>query len=167
MPISMGHSASIPTAFAQNGDATRHAREINHTWKGSTWIIEGDIADFFGNLNHDLIISALAEHIQDGRFLNLVKKLLDAGYMDEWKFNKTFSGVPQGSILSPVLSNILLNKLDRFVETKLLPQYNKGRRRKANQTYRSLINRAHRLRQQAQKEAAKQINQQAHKLPSI
>jgi group II intron reverse transcriptase/maturase len=138
-------------------------REIYHTWKGTTWIIEGDIADCFGSLNHDLIVSALAEHIQDGRFLNLIKKLLDAGYMEEWKFNRTLSGVPQGSILSPVLSNILL----RFVETKLLPQYNKGRKRKANQTYRSLINRAHRLRQQGQKEAAQKIKQQAQKLPSI
>src|SRR6266699_2825358 len=134
-------------------------REIYHTWKGTTWIIEGDIADCFGSLNHELIVSALSEHIQDGRFLNLIKKVLDAGYMEDWKFNRTLSGVPQGSILSPVLSNILLSKLDRFVETKLLPQYNKGRKRKANQTYRSLINRAHRLRQQGQKEAAQKIKQ--------
>ena len=105
-------------------------REIYRTWTGTAWIIEGDIADCFGSLDHDLIISALAEHIQDGRFLNLVKKLLDAGYMDNWKFHKTFSGVPQGSILSPVLSNILLNKLDRFVETELMPQYNTGRKRR-------------------------------------
>jgi len=84
-------------------------------------------------LNHDLILSALAEPIQDGRFLTLVKKLLDAGYMEDWKFKRTLSGVPQGSILSPVLSNILLSKLDRFVETELLPQYNRGGRRKADQ----------------------------------
>ncbi len=142
-------------------------REIYRTWKGTTWIIEGDIADCFGSLNHDLILSALAEHIQDGRFLNLIKKLLDAGYMEEWKLNKTLSGVPQGSILSPVLSNILLNKLDTFVERELLPQYNKGKRRKANQTYRSLINRAHRLRKQGQKEAARKIKQQAQKLSAI
>src|SRR5450755_2089604 len=116
-------------------------REIYHTWKGTTWIIEADIADCFGSLNHDLIISALAEHIQDGRFLHLIKKLLDAGYMEAWKRNKTLSGVPQGSILSPVLSNILLSKLDTFVETELLPQYNKGRKRKANPAYRSLMSR--------------------------
>ena len=142
-------------------------REIYHTWKGTTWIIEGDIADCFGSLNHDLILSALAEHIQDGRFLTLVKKLLDAGYMEDWKFKRTLSGVPQGSILSPVLSNILLSKLDRFVETELLPQYNKGGRRKANQAYRSLMNRAHRLRKNGQKEAAQKIKRQAQKLPAI
>jgi group II intron reverse transcriptase/maturase len=142
-------------------------REIYSTWKGTTWIIEGDIADCFGSLNHDLIYSALAEHIQDGRFLNLIRKLLDAGYLEDWKFNKTLSGVPQGSIVSPVLSNILLSKLDRFVETELLPQHNKGSRRKANQAYRSLMNHAHRLRKNGQKEAAQKIKQQAQKLPAI
>jgi len=142
-------------------------REIYHTWKGTTWIIEGDIADCFGSLNHDLILSALAEPIQDGRFLNLIKRLLDAGYMEDWTFNKTLSGVPQGSILSPVLSNILLSKLDRFVETDLLPQYNKGSRRKTNQAYRSLMNRAHRLRKNGRKEAAQKSKRQAQKLPAI
>src|SRR5438128_7268044 len=73
-------------------------REIYRTWTGTAWIIEGDIADCFGSLDHNLIISALAEHIQDGRFLNLVKQLLDAGYMDNWTFNQTLSGVPQGSL---------------------------------------------------------------------
>ena len=73
-------------------------REIYRTWTGTAWIIEGDIADCFGSLAHNLIISALAEHIQDGRFLNLVRKLLDAGYMDNWTFNKTLSGVPQGGL---------------------------------------------------------------------
>jgi group II intron reverse transcriptase/maturase len=141
-------------------------RDIYHTWKGCTWIIEGDIADCFGSLDHDLIISALAEHIQDGRFLNLVKKLLDAGYMEDWKLNKTLSGVPQGSILSPVLSNILLSKLDRFVETELMPKYNKGKKRKANPVYQSLIRRAYSLRKKGQTEAAQKIKQQAQKLPS-
>ncbi len=141
--------------------------EIYHTWKGTTWIIEGDIADCFGSLNHDLVVAALAEHIQDGRFLNLAKKLLDAGYLEDWKFNKTLSGVPQGSILSPILSNILLSKLDRFVENELMPQYNKGEKRKTNQAYKSLMNRAQRLRRKGQKEAAQKIKQQAQKLPSI
>ena len=69
--------------------------------------------------------------------------------------------------MSPVLSNILLSKLDRFVETELLPQHNKGSRRKANQAYRSLMNHAHRLRKNGQKEAAQKIKQQAQKLPAI
>src|SRR2546425_13316309 len=139
-------------------------REIYTTWKGTTWIIEGDIADCFGSLNHDLIYSALAEHIQDGRFLNLIRKLLDAGYREEWKFNKTLSGVPQGSILSPVLSNILLSKLDRFVETTLIPRYTKGERRKPNKEYERLKVQARRFRQKGQKEAARKLKQQAQQL---
>src|SRR6266568_9473538 len=79
----------------------------------------------------------------------------------------TFSGVPQGSVLSPILSNILLTKLDRFVETELIPQYNRGKRKKQNQEYNRLIFRARRLHRQGQKEAAHKIKQQAQKLPSI
>jgi group II intron reverse transcriptase/maturase len=142
-------------------------REIYRIWQGTVWIIEGDIADCFGSLNHDLIISALAEHIQDGRFLNLVKKLLDAGYMENWKWNTTLSGVPQGSILSPVLSNILLSKLDRFVETELIPEYTRGKKRRPNQEYNRLIDRARKLHRRGQKEAAHKVKQQAQKLPSI
>jgi retron-type reverse transcriptase len=69
----------------------------------------------------------LSEKIHDGRFLHLMKKLLDAGYLEDWKFNRTLSGVPQGSIVSPILSNILLDKLDTFVETVLIPQYTRGK----------------------------------------
>jgi group II intron reverse transcriptase/maturase len=141
-------------------------REIYHTWKGTTWLIEGDIADCFGSLDHQMILSTLREHIEDERFLNLVKKLLDAGYLEEWKFNQTLSGVPQGSILSPVLSNILLDKLDKFVETTLIPQYNRGRKKKPNQAYNDLLNQARRLRRKGQMEAAQKIKQQAQKLPS-
>src|SRR6266702_4721166 len=142
-------------------------RDIYHTWKGTVWIIEADIADCFGSLDHELILSTLGEHIQDGRFLGLVKKLLDAGYLEDWKLNKTLSGVPQGSILSPVLSNILLSKLDRFVETTLIPQYTRGRRRKPNKAYERLKVQARRCRQKGQMEAARKLKQQAQQLPSI
>src|SRR6266581_5188027 len=166
--------AYLDGTFSEHSHGFREGRgchtalqEIYRTWKGCAWIIEGDIADCFGSLDHDLIISALAEHIQDGRFLGLVKKLLDAGYMEEWKLNKTLSGVPQGSILSPVLSNILLHKLDRFVETTLIPRYTKGERRKPNKEYERLKVQARRFRQKGQKEAARKLKQQAQQLPSI
>ncbi len=73
-------------------------REIYYAWKGVTWIIEGDISDCFGSLSHELLISALSENIHDGRFLALLKKLLDAGYLEDWSYHQTLSGVPQGSI---------------------------------------------------------------------
>jgi len=77
------------------GDALR---EIYHTWKGCAWIIEGDISDCFGTLSHDLLISLLSEKIHDGRFIRLMKQLLDAGYLEDWRFNQTLSGVPQGGL---------------------------------------------------------------------
>jgi len=120
-------------------------REIYHTWKGCAWIIEGDISDCFGSLSHDLLISTLSEKIHDGRFLHLMKKLLDAGYVEDWKYHRTLSGVPQGSIVSPILSNILLTKLDTFVETVLIPQYTRGEKRKLNQKYVKLHKQMHKL----------------------
>jgi Reverse transcriptase (RNA-dependent DNA polymerase) len=64
-------------------------RDIYHNWKGCAWIIEGDISDGFGSLSHDLLISVLSEKIHDGRFIRLMKQLLDAGYLEDWKFNRT------------------------------------------------------------------------------
>jgi len=141
-------------------------QDIYHNWGGTTWIIEGDIADCFGSLSHELLISALSEKIQDGRFLHLMRKLLDAGYLEDWKFNQTLSGVPQGSIVSPVLSNILLDKLDQFVETVLIPQYTKGVKRRLNKQYQRLMSRAQRRFKNGQEEAAQRLRKQAQRLPA-
>src|SRR5881227_3508903 len=142
-------------------------QDIYHTWGGTTWLIEGDIADCFGTLSHELLIATLSENIHDGRFLHLMKKLLDAGYLEDWKFHQTLSGVPQGSIVSPILSNILLDKLDKYVETTLIPQYTRGRKRKLNQEYTKLHRQMYKLFKKGQKEAALKIRKRLQKLPSI
>src|SRR5947209_16330760 len=95
-----------------------------------------------------------------------MRKLLDAGYLEDWQFNQTLSGVPQGSIVSPVLSNILLDKLDRFVETVLIPRYTKGVKRKLNKEYIRLMSRAQRRFKNGQKEAAQRLRRQAQQLPA-
>src|SRR5437588_3622971 len=118
-------------------------REIYYSWHGTTWFIEGDISQCFDKLDHELLLKTLEENIQDGRFTNLMRELLDAGYMEDWTFNQTLSGVPQGGIVSPILSNILLDKLDKYVETFLIPKYTKGDTRRANVEYRRLIQKAH------------------------
>ena len=141
-------------------------REIYQTWKGVAWLIEGDISDCFNRFDHELLSKALSERIQDGRFLRLIRRILNAGYLEKWQFNRTLSGVPQGSIVSPILSNILLDKLDQFVEHVLIPQYTKGDKRRVNKAYEQLISRAHYCFKKGQKEAAQQIRRQAQHLPS-
>jgi group II intron reverse transcriptase/maturase len=142
-------------------------REIYYGWSGTTWFLEGDISGCFNNLDHELIVSTLSKHIHDGRFINLIRQLLNAGYLEEWKFNRTLSGVPQGSVVSPVLSNILLDKLDKFVETILIPKYTKGEKRKRNIVYRELMGQAEKHHRKGEKREAAMYRKQAQKLPSV
>ena len=114
-------------------------REIYDNWRGTTWFIEGDISQCFDKLSHELLLSAIGENFHDGRFINLLRELFEAGYMEDWTFNQTLSGVPQGGIVSPILSNILLDKLDKWVETELIPRYTKGVKRRMNQEYQHLM----------------------------
>nr|WP_241390764.1 reverse transcriptase/maturase family protein [Serratia proteamaculans]ULG15714.1 reverse transcriptase [Serratia proteamaculans] len=108
---------------------------IVKTWTASTWFIEGDIKGCFDNIDHKVLLMILRGKIKDNRFIRLIERLLHAGYMDEWKYHKTWSGTPQGGVLSPLLSNIYLNELDRYVEQVLLPKYNKGKARARNREY--------------------------------
>ena len=77
----------------------------------------------------------LAEKIHDQRFLRLIRHMLKAGYLEDWEYHDTLSGVPQGGVVSPVLSNIYLDKLDEFVERELIPQYTRGDSRARNPEY--------------------------------
>ena len=111
-------------------------REIGNTWTGTAWFIEGDISDCFGSFDHEILLRILAEKIQDNRFLRLIRNMLQAGYLEDWEYRDTLSGVPQGGMVSPVLSNIYLHKLDKFVEQELIPQYTRGALRAVNPDYR-------------------------------
>src|SRR4030095_10682096 len=111
-------------------------REVANTWKGTAWFIEGDIAQCFDVFDHSIMVKILGEKIHDNRFLRMIRNMLKAGYLEDWKFNATLSGVPQGGVVSPILSNIYLSKLDTFVETVLQPQYTRGVLRAPNPEYR-------------------------------
>ena len=141
-------------------------REIHHQWKGTSWFIEGDISQCFDKLSHELLAESLGEQIHDGRFINLVRELFDMGYMENWTYNQTLSGVPQGGIVSPVLANILLNKLDQFVETVLIPKYTKGAKRKLNREYGYLMKHSRRQRQRGNVKEAEELRKQAQTLPT-
>jgi group II intron reverse transcriptase/maturase len=142
-------------------------REIYYQWTGTVWLIEGDIAQCFDKLSHEKLIEILREYIHDERFIRLMQELLEAGYMEEWTFNQTLSGVPQGGIVSPLLANILLNELDRFVETVLIPQYTKGARRVNNPEYSNLMALSWRHRKKGNVEKAEELRNQAQTLPSM
>ena len=112
--------------------------EVAKTWTATTWFIEADIADCFGSLDHEVMLGILAERIQDNRFLALIKQMLQAGYLEDWVFGSTLSGAPQGGVLSPLLSNIYLDRLDRFVEETLIPENTRGSVRTHNPAYHRL-----------------------------
>ena len=142
-------------------------REVHQRWAGTIWFIEGDISQCFDRLNHELLLSTLSEHIHDERFIRLLRDLFNAGYMEDWTYNETLSGVPQGGIVSPILSNILLDRLDKFVENVLIPQYTRGTKRRINPEYDKLRNRSWYHRQRGNTEKAEELRNQFQKLPSV
>src|SRR4051794_7276073 len=141
-------------------------REIANTWTGTTWFIEADIADCFGTLDHDLMVKILSGKIHDNRFLRLVRNMLTAGYLEDWTWGTTLSGAPQGGVASPVLSSIYLHKLDRFVETELIPEYTRGRRRTRNPAYLDLQNQLAKARRRGDRDTARALRRRMLSLPS-
>lgn len=109
-------------------------KQIDRTWNGTKWIVDMDIRGFFDNMNCDKLINLLQKKIEDTRFLKLIKDLLQAGYLEDWKFHGTYSGTPQGGICSPILSNIYLHELDRFMQQRM-ERFNRGEKRRPNPRY--------------------------------
>lgn len=123
--------------FRPNKSCHTALAEIKCNFMGSKWFIEGDIHAFFDNINHHILIKLLRKKIDDERFIRLIWKFLRAGYAEEWVFHKTYSGCPQGGIVSPILSNIYLNELDKYMEG-YKTKFDKGKARKKNPEYKKL-----------------------------
>ena len=141
-------------------------REINNTWTGTAWFVEGDISDCFGSLDHEILLGILAEKIRDNRFLRLIRNMLKAGYLEDWTYRDTLSGVPQGGTVSPILSNVYLDKLDKFVEQELIPQYTRGATRAANPAYRQADALLRRARRRGDRAEARRLFLEMRALPS-
>jgi len=101
-------------------------------WAGTSWFVEFDIKGYFDNIDHEILVRMLEEKIDDRRFIKLVKLLLTAGYCEDWKFNKTYSGTPQGGVISPLFANIYLHKLDMFLQ-KWKERYEFGKVKKGKE----------------------------------
>ena len=140
-------------------------RQVADTWSGTTWFIEADISDCFGSFDHEIMVRILSEKIHDGRFLRLIRNMLTAGYLEDWTWNATLSGAPQGGTVSPVLSNIYLHKLDEFVETVLIPKYTQGVTRKRNPAYIRVKNGLAYARKCGRRAKARQLRGQLRRLP--
>jgi group II intron reverse transcriptase/maturase len=141
-------------------------REVAHTWTGTTWFIESDIAQCFDQLDHTVMLGILGEKIHDNRFLRLLRNMLQAGYLEDWEYNATHSGAPQGGVACPILSNIYLDRLDTFVETVLIPQYTRGEHRKRNPTYVEVTKALQRARHRGDRATARQLRKQQRSLSS-
>ncbi|HFI0239762.1 TPA: reverse transcriptase domain-containing protein [Streptococcus suis] len=137
------------------------------TWKGTRWFIEGDISSYFDTIDHDVLITMLSGQIQDGRFIRLIKNMLEAGYLDDWKFHKTISGTPQGGVISPLLANIYLHQFDKWVGEELIPQYTRGKKQKANSAYNRLSRRIKCYQDKGDYKKAHQLIVERRNLPSV
>lgn len=142
-----GHSPH--TALTQIGDQ----------WHGIKWLVDMDIRDYFTTINHDLLMSFLAKKIEDKRFLCLIQAMLDAGYLEEWSYHATYSGVPQGSIVSPVLANVYLHELDLFMKN-VKKDFNRGKSRRKNLPYKRYCGKIERLRKKGDRLKGKEGKEQ-------
>src|SRR5262245_46164224 len=111
------------------------------------------------------MVRILAEKIHDNRFLRLIANMLKAGYLEDWQYHETLSGCPQGGVVSPVLSNIYLDRLDKFVETVLIPEYTRGTVRAASPAYQQIANAIRRARYRGDRAAARELRKQQRRMP--
>jgi group II intron reverse transcriptase/maturase len=114
--------------------------QIQKKWHGVKWFIKADIQGCFNNLDHTLILELMGRDMPDQYFLKLFKDMLKAGYVEDWHYHHTYSGVPQGGIVSPIVSNIVLNELDQYIEHILIPNYTRGQKRQSNPHYNQIRN---------------------------
>lgn len=117
--------AKTSHGFRPNHSCHTALNQVQVCFTGVKWFVEGDIKGFFDNIDHEVMVGILAERIKDERFLRLIRKFLKAGYLEEWQYHNTYSGTPQGGIISPILANIYLDKLDRYME-ELKMRFDKG-----------------------------------------
>ena len=114
--------------------------KLKYQFGGVRWFVEGDIKGCFDNINHDALVGFIGSKVKDARIVKLVYKFLKAGYLEDWVYHKTYSGTPQGGILSPLLANIYLHELDKFV-MQLKDEFDTPEKGKITPEYRELHNR--------------------------
>ncbi len=124
--------------FRPNKSCHTALRMIQNRFTRCKWFVEGDIKGFFDNIDHNVMIGILHKRIKDERFLRLIRKFLNAGYMEDNQLHQSYSGTPQGGgIISPILANIYLDQFDKYmVEYK--KRFDRGNKRAVNVEYHKL-----------------------------
>lgn len=140
--------------------------QIKKEFKGANWIIEGDITKCFDNINHDILLEILSRKIKDGRFIELIRRYLKAGYFEFRKVHYSYSGTPQGSLISPILANIYMNEFDNYMN-EIINKYTKGTRREPNKEYRKLESKRLNARKNGNFELAEKILKEMRNLNSL
>lgn len=157
-PSSHGYRPNLSCATA--------LQAIRDKGKGAIWFIEGDIEGCFDNIDQTMLLKRIGEEIKDEKFLKLIREMLKAGYMENWQWKENFAGTPQGGILSPLLANIYLNQLDKFVKNELLPKYNRGKGRPTNREYARVEREARKARRQGNQKLAEQLGKMQRRIRS-
>ena len=134
-----GHFETTSHGFRPKRSCHTALLHIQKTFSGAKWFIEGDIKGFFDNIDHDVLVGILRERISDDRFIRLIRKFLKAGYVEDWTFHNTYSGMPQGGIVSPILANIYLDKLDKYVK-EYIRHFDMGTKRRPGKESNDLAN---------------------------
>lgn len=132
--------------FRPNRSCQTALKQIQNTFTGANWFVEGDIHACFDSFDHHVVIDLLKKRIDDEAFIQLIWKFLKAGYMEQWTFNRTYSGVPQGSGVSPVLANIYLHELDKFMENYAENFNTEAKKKHFSTAYKSSVGKAYRYR---------------------
>ncbi len=142
-------------------------REISMKWTGTKWFIEGDIKGCFDNIDHDVLLEIIGENVKDNRFLQLLRSMLKAGYMEDWVFERNFSGTPQGGVISPLLSNIYLDKLDQHITATLIPAHTTDQVRALNPVCQRMQSSLHYHRKKGHYAKAQELVKARRKIPSF
>ena len=151
--------------FRPNRSCQTALFQVKSTCRGTKWVVEGDITGCFDNIDHDILLKILSRKISDGRFLELIRRFLKAGYFEFHQVKNSLSGVPQGSIVSPILSNIYMHEFDVYME-ELAKKLNKGKRKKDNPAYVRLSAKRTRRLKKGRIDEADALLKEMRKLPS-
>ena len=134
----------ISHGFRPNKSCHTALRQIQNKFTRCKWYVEGDIKGFFDNIDHEIMINILRIRIKDERFINLIRKFLNAGYMEQKELHQSYSGTPQGGIISPILANIYLDQFDKYM-AEYKKKFDLGEKRAYNAEYKKMAEKRHSL----------------------